>query len=669
MTKLLDAALEYAQQGMSVIPLVPKDKKPLIYSWKEFQSKHMGIGDMKGHWKDSPESNIGIVTGAISGITVIDIDGQEGLDSLKDAGIHLPNTHIVKTPKGWHFYYKYNNLFKTGAGFLKNVDVRNDAGYVVAPPSLVTNKNYEVLETNGGRFSEFGVVPEQFLGKQPKTVQPTDKDSVDPWVTDALENGAPEGQRDVTATRLAGYFWARGIQEDILPSILTGFGEKCTPPMSEVDLARIAKSVSRYQQTKIRSFTEGKIPDPMCKVEDNESVVVNWAENGVMITFSPKGGRNSCDLTVETYQSGVLLGPVNFDLVSLSRRREAVSVLKNRQKGDDWEAILDVACRVAKNAREDDSDFIDTSTTKITVNPNRWLIDGLLPLKKPTIMFATGGTGKSFFGTAISMTVSSMIEVIEGIEPQDTGQVLYLDWETDEEEFTWRKQTLINSLNKRGVSGGGLEESDFPVSYRRCTDSLVALQPRLRKWLDSNSCPLIIIDSLIPALDADANDSETARRFMNIIRSFDTTVLVLSHTSKEGKLFGSTFWWNLARNIWSVSKEQNMGESYTDIAFTHEKSNNSRLYPPFGLRFSNDNDAALFERIELGDFGAELSKSLPIRTRIREELKTGKLMTAAEIAEELQVSLESVSMALKRGNGTAFMDVVEPNGQRQWRLR
>ena len=401
MTKLLDAALEYAQQGMSVIPLVPKDKKPLIYSWKEFQSKHMGIGDMKGHWKDSPESNIGIVTGAISGITVIDIDGQEGLDSLKDAGIHLPNTHIVKTPKGWHFYYKYNNLFKTGAGFLKNVDVRNDAGYVVAPPSLVTNKNYEVLETNGGRFSEFGVVPEQFLGKQPKTVQPTDKDSVDPWVTDALENGAPEGQRDVTATRLAGYFWARGIQEDILQSILTGFGEKCTPPMSEVDLARIAKSVSRYQQTKIRSFTEGKIPDPMCKVEDNESVVVNWAENGVMITFSPKGGRNSCDLTVETYQSGVLLGPVNFDLVSLSRRREAVSVLKNRQKGDDWEAILDVACRVAKNAREDDSDFIDTSTTKITVNPNRWLIDGLLPLKKPTIMFATGGTGKSFFGTAI----------------------------------------------------------------------------------------------------------------------------------------------------------------------------------------------------------------------------------------------------------------------------
>jgi len=668
MTKLLDAALDYAQQGMSVIPLVPKDKKPLLYSWKEFQNKRMGIGDMRGFWKDSPESNIGIVTGAISGITVIDVDGEEGLASLRGAGIKLPDTHIVKTPKGWHFYYKYNNLFKTGAGFLKNVDVRNDAGYVVAPPSKTSDKDYAVLEDNGGVFSEFGVVPEQFLGRQPKTVEPNDKESVEPWVTEALENGAPEGQRDVTATRVAGYFWARGIQEDILQSILVGFGEKCTPPMNENDIARIVKSVTRYQQTKIRNFTEGKIPDPMCKVEDNESVVVNWAENGVMITFSPTGGRNMCDLTVETFQSGVLLGPVNFDLVSLSRRRDAVSVLRNRQKGDDWDAILDVACRVAKNAREDDADFIDTSVTKIQVNPNRWLIDGLLPLKKPTILFATGGTGKSFFGTAISMAVSSMIEVIEGFEPLDTGQVLYLDWETDEEEFTWRKQALINCLNNRGVSGGDLEESDFPVSYRRCTDSLVALQPRLRKWLDSNSCPLIVIDSLIPALDADANDSETARRFMNIVRSFDTTVLVLSHTSKEGKLFGSTFWWNLARNVWSVSKEQDMGESYTDIAFTHEKSNNSRLYPPIGLRFSHENNIASFERIETSELSNNIAKSIPIKVRIRELLKTGRLMSSKEIAEELDATVEAVGMALNRGKSTSFSEIHDPVGNRKWRI-
>ena len=669
MIKLLDAALEYAQQGMSVIPLVPKDKKPLIYSWKEYQSKRMGVGDMRGHWKDSPESNIGIVTGAISGITVIDIDGQEGLDSLKSAGISLPDTHIVKTPKGWHFYYKYNNLFKTGVGFLKNVDVRNDAGYVVAPPSQATNKSYEILNDNGGVFSEYGVVPEEFLGKKPKSTKPTDKEDVEPWVTDALENGAPEGQRDVTAMRVAGYFWARGIQEDILESILLGFGEKCTPPMNQVDIARVVKSVTRYEQTKIRNFTEGKIPDPMCKVEDSGAIVVNWAENGVMITFNPTGGRNTCTLTAETYQNGVLLGPVNFDLISLSRRRDAVSVLKNRQKGDDWDAILDVACRVAKNTQEDDSDFLDLSKTKIEIPEEQWLVKGLLGKKKPTILFAEGGTGKSMIGTALSMSVSTMIEVIDGIQPMDTGQVLYLDWETDEEEFGSRVQAMCRSLNKKGRANQPLVQEDFPITYRRCTDSLVALQPRLSKWLDNNTCPLIVVDSLIPALDGDANDSETARRFMNILRSFETSVMILSHTSKEGKLFGSTFWWNLARNVWSVSKEQDMGENYVDIALSHKKSNNSRLYPPIGIRMNYENGVADFERIELGQLSANLSQSLPIRTRIREELKTGKLMTASEISEELQVSLESVSMALKRGSGTVFAEVIDPRGQRQWRLR
>ena len=110
---------------------------------------------------------------------------------------------------------------------------------MVAPPSQASDLDYKVIDDNGGVFSEYGVVPEQFLGRQPKTVEPNDKENVEPWVTEALGNGAPEGQRDVTATRVAGYFWARGIQEDILQSILTGFGEKCTPPMTETDIARL----------------------------------------------------------------------------------------------------------------------------------------------------------------------------------------------------------------------------------------------------------------------------------------------------------------------------------------------------------------------------------------------------------------------------------------------
>jgi hypothetical protein len=96
---VIDQAVTYLKRGMSVIPLKPQDKRPLLSSWKDYQRKQMGIGDLKGFWKETPEANIGIITGAISGITVVDVDGDDGATALKEANIQLPATYTVKTPK------------------------------------------------------------------------------------------------------------------------------------------------------------------------------------------------------------------------------------------------------------------------------------------------------------------------------------------------------------------------------------------------------------------------------------------------------------------------------------------------------------------------------------------------------------------------------------------
>lgn len=90
----------------------------------------------------APLSNIGIVTGEISGITVIDIDigeGKEGAKSWAEAieGHGEPNTLMAMTGSGGiHFIFKYNSALKTASNVLgKGVDVRNDRGYIVAAPS------------------------------------------------------------------------------------------------------------------------------------------------------------------------------------------------------------------------------------------------------------------------------------------------------------------------------------------------------------------------------------------------------------------------------------------------------------------------------------------------------------------------------------------------------
>ena len=90
-------------------------------------------------WRKWPDANIGIATGAMSGIVVIDVDGANGLAFLKtlvDQHEPLPRTAIVKTARGWHFYFALPaqcTLIPCSTG--NGLDVRGDGGYVVAPPS------------------------------------------------------------------------------------------------------------------------------------------------------------------------------------------------------------------------------------------------------------------------------------------------------------------------------------------------------------------------------------------------------------------------------------------------------------------------------------------------------------------------------------------------------
>ena len=102
--------------------------------------------------------NVGTLTGSASGIAVIDIDnhnGVDGLGNLKDFlemyDITLPKTQVIKTPSGGlHYYFKLDEKYNE-TQFLQNhhqlegVDFQTHGRYVVAPPSQIDGKYYEVV--------------------------------------------------------------------------------------------------------------------------------------------------------------------------------------------------------------------------------------------------------------------------------------------------------------------------------------------------------------------------------------------------------------------------------------------------------------------------------------------------------------------------------------------
>lgn len=137
-------ALRYAELGLSVFPVRARTKTPFIKDWPNRATTDPArIREM---WTRFPKAGIGIATGSLSGLVVIDLDTKNGQDGpenwrryLAQQGIDLPATVTVRTRSGGrHLYYAVPEGadFRNSAGTVaEGVDVRGTGGYVVAPPT------------------------------------------------------------------------------------------------------------------------------------------------------------------------------------------------------------------------------------------------------------------------------------------------------------------------------------------------------------------------------------------------------------------------------------------------------------------------------------------------------------------------------------------------------
>lgn len=141
-------------------------------------------GRLEQMFEEEPDSLIGIRTGRISGLFVLDCDRHEGsadgieaMRLLAESG-KLPDTVTAATGGGGvHLYYNYP---KTGRvpndnrGKLRpGIDIKGDGGFVVAPPSLklgadkpyswAPGRSPEEMKLADANFEVLGVVVSRVL--------------------------------------------------------------------------------------------------------------------------------------------------------------------------------------------------------------------------------------------------------------------------------------------------------------------------------------------------------------------------------------------------------------------------------------------------------------------------------------------------------------------------
>lgn len=517
--KLKEAAMIYAGEGFSIIPLhwIAKNKCSCGRGDCASPAKHPltqhGLKDasndpdqIKAWWKQYPKANIGICTGSISGgLIVIDIDTAKGGDVRT---VDIPITLEVETGAGFHFWLKSNQIIRNSAGKLgQGIDTRGEGGYVVAPPSLHYSGRIYAFR-NQDPIAE---LPPEILAK----LQP-EIDQEDPTLILRYDSGLddvfPDGQRDVLLTSMAGKLRRQGFsQEEIEAALLTANQKRCNPPLTDRQVRKIARSVSRYTPAvQIPSDVEDS-PDLILPDDDNSDVEplpidINQEPDSTNQLppnpFPTPPGRDP------------LLGAITLEQLNLTVFGRPEMILQGLSKGD-WGLVIGI-----------------------------------------------GSVGKTTFLHNVCICLAAGRPFLPIVpDGQVPRRILYLDFESN----PWRLQSQLRLLQEsltdeeKNLVGQNLHlaiEPEINGVPWRLTDIPSLLN--LAKYIQKHQIDLVVVDTLAQAasLTDENNNAEVQRKVVTPIRRLvkhcDVAVLLLHHEGKGKMQSGENYTQYKARGASSL---------------------------------------------------------------------------------------------------------------------
>ncbi|WGD56065.1 bifunctional DNA primase/polymerase [Bradyrhizobium sp. CB1650] len=243
---MIQTALSLALRGLSVFPCRPRDKRPATANGVKDATTDLEI--IRQWWRRVPDLNVGLATGGVSGIFVIDLDGIDAeaeLRRLEQEYGALPPTVESITARGRHSFFRMPQAtVRNSAGRIApGIDVRGDGGYVLVPPSLHPSGRGYVWSVDSA--DEFATAPDWLLAKvvDSRGTRTAALQSSD-W-RDLVMKGVAEGRRNTAAARLCGYLLRRHVDPVVALELLRLWNEAhCRPPLPDSEIDRIADSIA-----------------------------------------------------------------------------------------------------------------------------------------------------------------------------------------------------------------------------------------------------------------------------------------------------------------------------------------------------------------------------------------------------------------------------------------
>lgn len=247
------AALGYLALGWSVAPVQARGKRPLV-RWTALQSARATPAQV-AHWYERwPDANVGVVTGTVSGLVVLDVDaGHGGEDSLAELerlhGSLEPTPESLTGGGGRHLYFRHpGREIGNRVGLREGLDLRGDGGMVVAPPSIHPS----------GRPYRWRT------GRDPREIAPAPMphwlrslasgDTEHPGHPPAhwralVREGVAEGARNATVASLTGHLLRHGVDPDVVLELMLCWNrQRCAPPLPDDETASVVASIVRTRE-------------------------------------------------------------------------------------------------------------------------------------------------------------------------------------------------------------------------------------------------------------------------------------------------------------------------------------------------------------------------------------------------------------------------------------